>query len=74
MILIEEDDSLRLVAAKYAGGLLGPAGQQAGDRVALEPIIRIEQLTFTYEGARRPALKEVDLAIWPGGVRLADGP
>ena len=40
----------------------------------MEPIIRIEQLTFTYEGARRPALKEVDLAIWSGEFVLLTGP
>ncbi|MGI6034553.1 MAG: ABC transporter ATP-binding protein [Limnochordia bacterium] len=40
----------------------------------MDPIIVIDNLTFTYEGASRPALKGVDLEIWPGEFILLTGP
>lgn len=36
--------------------------------------VRLERVTFTYDGAPRPALRDVDLAIDPGELVLVAGP
>jgi energy-coupling factor transport system ATP-binding protein len=38
------------------------------------PAVRIENLTWTYEGAEKPALKGINLTIQPGEVVLIAGP
>ena len=40
----------------------------------LPPAIRIENLTWTYEGAEKPSLKGINLTVLPGEVVMIAGP
>ena len=36
--------------------------------------VEFQNLTFTYEGADQPALKDIDLTVSPGEIILITGP